>query len=570
MKCISLLVVATVAVSSFSEGELCPPWFVYDSNITIHSAPQQYSHCVCGEPLPFQIVCNAKDYSSSLLSGNCAFWDNRIGRTVVGHCPYVNYRLVGQIIHLPQDVLSLNSWLCSHLHRETHGTVCGRCTNGTGPSVNSLGSQCVSCSPVNILYYILLHYLPATVIFLFILIAQVDITSTSLMYYIFYSNAWAVYLQTPDGFSMYSLGFGGEAYKYTWRVFLIIHSVWSFDPLYFISPPLCISSGLDDIDIQYFQIVKTLYPFLLLLLAYVSIELHARDFKPVVVLWRPIYRNLTRLRRSWNPHVSLVQAFATIFFISYLKLLSLAFVPFIFTDLTDDHGEKVENSTSIYIDPKIPIWDGKHINLTVVSMGILVFIILPPIVILIAYPSRVFRKLQDYISPRGNLALKIFVSTYQSWYKDGTNGTRDYRYTSGLIFALFIVLMVIQYGVTAVPLFSNSNPMVIWQINVILFFLIAALFAVMRPHKSEIDNNVGVGLVAVLGIGSTMYIITTRYLPVNTTVFFSVAVLMCTPHFVFYGYVIYRIGSKFDLKAMLRKCCIIAQSREMERQALIN
>ncbi|CAI8033555.1 hypothetical protein GBAR_LOCUS18922, partial [Geodia barretti] len=134
-------------------------------------APQQYSHCVCGEPLLFQIECYADSYTSSLLSGNCAFWNNRTGRTVVGYCPYVfeNHLLAGRIMKLPQDVLTLNSWLCSHLNRETGTTVCGRCTNGTGPSVSSLGSQCTDCSPVNILYYILLHYLPATVIFLFIL-----------------------------------------------------------------------------------------------------------------------------------------------------------------------------------------------------------------------------------------------------------------------------------------------------------------------------------------------------------------------------------------------------------------
>ena len=159
-----------------------------------------------------------------------------------------------------------------------------------------------------------------------------------MVYYILYSNAWAVYLQTPDGFSIYSSAFAREDYKYTMRAFFLLQSIWSFDPLYFISPSLCISSHLDDIDVQYFEIVKTLYPFLLLLLAYVAIELHARDFKPVVILWRPIYRNITRFRRSWNPHLSLVQAFTTIFFISYLKLLSLVFVPFILTDFIDDHG----------------------------------------------------------------------------------------------------------------------------------------------------------------------------------------------------------------------------------------
>ena len=316
MKCSCLLISLLVSVyaASVPTEEVCPPWFLYNSNITIISAPQQYSHCVCGEPLLLQIMCNKNDYTSSLISGNCVFRDNRTGRTLVGHCPYVfpQHLLVGHAIKLPQEVHTLNSWFCSHLNRETHSTGCGGCTNGTGPSVSSLGSQCTQCSQVNILYYILLHYLPPTIIFFFILLVQVNVTSPPMVYYVLYSNAWGVYLETPDGYSMYSRVITGK-YKYAVQAFLSLHSIRSFDPLNFISPPLCISSHLDDIDAQYFVMLKPLYPFMLLLVAYVGIELHARDFKPVVMCWRPIFRNLTRLRKTWNPHVSLVQAFATIF-----------------------------------------------------------------------------------------------------------------------------------------------------------------------------------------------------------------------------------------------------------------
>ena len=75
---------------AFTVPVVCPPWFLYDGNITISSAPPQSSHCVCGKPLPLGIDCNREDYSSSLLSGNCAFWDNKTGRTVVGKCPYIH------------------------------------------------------------------------------------------------------------------------------------------------------------------------------------------------------------------------------------------------------------------------------------------------------------------------------------------------------------------------------------------------------------------------------------------------------------------------------------------------
>ena len=473
------------------------------------------------------------------------------------------------MIQLPQDVLSLNSFLCGQLNRETGSGVCGRCVNGTGPSVTSVGSQCAQCSPENVLYYVLLHYLPATIIFLFILIVQVDITSTPVVYYILYINAWIVYLQTPDGFSTY-VAFTGDSYKYTLRAVFILHSIWSFDPLYFVSPPLCISSNLEDTNIPYFEVLKTLYPFLLLLMAYVGIELHARDFKPVVVLWKPIYQNLIRLRRSWNPHISLVQAFATIFFVSYLKLLSLVSVPFILTDFIDDHGKYVQRSKVIYIDPTVPVGHSKQVYLIAVSMAILFFIILPPILLLVAYPTRMFRKLQDHLPPRLNIALKIFVSVYQGPYKDGTNGTRDYRILSGLFLAAFLVVMTLQYGLNSMAVFSNRKPLVIWQINVISFIFFTAVFAVLRPHKSELANNMGICLGALLSIGATLHIFVATYFTVDMPVIFSAVAVLSIPHFVFSSYVVYRVGSKLGFKRAIRKFCRDVQSSELEEQAILN
>ena len=50
---------------------------------------------------------------------------------------------------LPQNI---NSMICNNLTREVGQSVCGRCSNGTGPSVSSVGSQCtcVQCNALNI------------------------------------------------------------------------------------------------------------------------------------------------------------------------------------------------------------------------------------------------------------------------------------------------------------------------------------------------------------------------------------------------------------------------------------
>ena len=111
------------------------------------------------------------------LPRNCAFWNNDSGHTLVSSCPYVfpERLFLNRTLRLAQNVHSLNSYLCHHLSRDQDNIVCGRCTSDTGPAVNSVGSQCVQCHPLNVLYFILLHLLPATIIFVVLLLVQFEV-----------------------------------------------------------------------------------------------------------------------------------------------------------------------------------------------------------------------------------------------------------------------------------------------------------------------------------------------------------------------------------------------------------
>ena len=143
--------------------------------------------------------------------------------------------------------------------------------------------------------------------------------------------------------------FTKTSYKYLLRAFLSLNSILSFDPLYYVSPPLCLSAHSEDIDIPYIEMLATLYPFFLLVLAFILIELHARDFNPVVVLFRPLHQKLIRFRSSWNPRASLVQSFATIFFISFTKLLFLIFKSYRPTnDTTYLTGNEGQNNCAVF------------------------------------------------------------------------------------------------------------------------------------------------------------------------------------------------------------------------------
>ena len=436
-----LLVASSVVTAVTGQEMLCPPWFIPHNISTTHNTSQPY--CVCSHELPFLIYCDQFTGTSFLRFGYCAFWDAPSNNTIVSSsCPYVfpDHAFEDYMLKLPKNPLLLNSFMCNLLNRTVESGRCGRCTNGTGPSIGTVGIQCVECSPVNILYHILLRYLPATAVFLIVLIVQIDVTSAPMALYVLYCNALVVFFQTTFGFRI-SFAFSTTSYQYIMKCLLTLTSLWSFDPLFFLSPPLCLSHHMEDINRMYIEFLATLYPFLLLFLAFVLVELYAKDFRPVVVVWKPILHKLIRFRQKWNPNSSLIQAFATLFFLSYAKLIFLISMPFTVTYFVNEHGESSKGAP--FIDPTISFWDTKHIILMAFSISILVLVIMPPILVLISYPTKWFRKLQNSLSSRTNLAIQAFVNPFQGCFKDGTNRTCDYRALSGgfLAAVLFMVLL---------------------------------------------------------------------------------------------------------------------------------
>ena len=558
------------AVSVDTEAQ-CPPWFVLE-NSSGFSSFLHYPQCICSRYLPFMIECVQTERTSYLMLGHCAFHISDSNDTMVAPCPYVfpEHLLEGFRLRLPQNVDALNSFICINLKREVRKSMCGRCANRTGPSVTSIGSQCVKCSTVNILYYFLLQYVPATIIFLLVLLVKINVTSAPMAHYVLFCNFVAVKFRSPYGY--YKIfSFTETSYKYNiiLRAFLTLNAIWSFDPLYFVSPALCFSPQIEDINILYIDALATLYPFFLLMLTYVLIELHARDFSPIVMLWKPFHNCL---KRSWNPNASLVHAFATLFYFSYTKLLFLVYIPCASTDFMDEKGNAMSKFRFTYIDPTIPYLHHKHIYLIVFSACILVFIVIPPILILIVYSTRLCNKLRNHISTRLNLSLLTFVNTYQGCYKDGTNGTRDYRALSGGFLAL-CVLMLLVGGCGDMPVKVNErSPMMGSQMNIIFFIALSVAVAVIRPYKSEVANHSAVCLTALLAVCTVILLcFDAAAIPMRNDYIVMSVVLLSLPHFVFYGYVVYRLGKLLKHSDIIGTLCLRQQSRmQNERSALLN
>ena len=514
-------VILAIAVAS-SRAEECPPWFTLEiSNNSV------FPQCVCSDAQDSVVTCNQRERASYIKIGHCANQVVALNTTVVASVPYVFplHLIHNGFIRLPHNVSDINTFTCGNLRRETGSLLCGKCINGTGPSIYSVGSQCTECSRANILYYLLLQYAPTTIIFLAILLFRCSIVSPPMSHYILYCNLVQYGLKT--GLGQYALFATTDMVHVVIKVMLTLNYILSLDPLYLISPPLCISDKLPAIYVPMLDMIAALYPFTLVLLTYILIELHARDCKPIVAIWK--ISKCSKMFSSWNSG-SLIQVFATLFFLSFIKLIGVS-VELTFTTYVINIQNKVVARVS-YIDPTVLVFSGRHLPIILLFTTVVSLFVLPPILLLILYPTSCFRKVSIYLKPRWLLAIKIFTDTFHGSFKDGTNGTRDYRPMAGFIFLtwiLFPILIAVRISIT-----------ITWRLFM-LPLLIASIISlvVLEPYKHR-EHTVAGTLLAIATTGAIIACILDFY-------YFSVQVallgivVLTLPHCVFYGYGIYRL-----------------------------
>ena len=515
--------------------EDCPPWFEW-VNISNSSG-----YCACSSNVPNFVYCEERSQKSSISQGSCTYYDSQ---TIRGSwCPFLfpDDTIRDGTFPLPPNVSELNSVVCGNLSREVKGPLCGRCTNNTGPSGYYVGSRCVSCRPVNILYYLLLQYVPSTIIFILIIIFRPNIASAPMANYVLFCNFTAfiarafllLYFQT-DFINTLLVKF-----------VLTLSALWSFDVLIFVSPPLCMSQHMEEFFTPFLEFLAAIYPFILLWLVYMCIKLHTRNFKPVVVVWKLVRRFYVQCYRAWDPRSSMIQAFASLFYLSHAKLTYIIWEAFLWMKYVSDTEES--RKTILYIDPNVPYHSTKHAFLIAFSLAVALFVYLPPLLILVVYPTSLYRKISHWISPKWRLRIKTYVEICQSCCKDGTNGTPDYRSFSGLNVFFLGLGPQIQIVVTAV--LTNENYVTTAFITAIFICTEAFFWSLLQPYKKRVSNVLTIGLL----INGSMIFATAAHIYANRqseTFKMILIILIFVPHGTFWCYIIWRL-----IKILAQYCC---------------
>ena len=269
--------------------------------------------------------------------------------------------------------------------------------------------------------------------------------------------------------------------------------------------------------------IPALYPLLLIVLTYVSIELHDRDYKLFVWLWEPFSVCFTRIKilRNLNPKASVIHTFAAFLLLSYSKLLFVSFSLMNYTTIYNITGDQI-GPRRVYHNATLSYLSSEHIPFFVLAICILVIIVVPFTLLVLLYPMRWFQRC--ICSGRGAHALHTFADIFHGCYKNGTNGTRDYRYFAGF-YLIFRIIFIIGFN-----FYTDNRVMVTGSI---LATVVSLSFALLRPYRNNRYNILDCCLSALLSLALQLLVYMQYASSDPDIIYFSIGSL---PFLYFIGY----------------------------------
>ena len=487
---------------SVVEKQPCPTWY--------QKTKYRYNgvtRCVCGANLGGRVVCNDATQETLIIKGICMSYDYTINETVVGQCPF-NYHHPDAkdfYVTLPNDTSELNTFMCGGLNRT--GLLCSQCQQGLGPSITSYNRQCIECFDKRYgwLLYITATLIVTTILCFLVMVFQLHVTSAEMNAFVFLCQfiTCVSTLTNPYVYVHHITDLSGI--NFIIFALLTFYGIWNLDFFRYFLPSFCISNDMTTLHTLALEYVVAIYPLLLIVIVYVCIEMYDSGVRVVVCVWRPFRVCFARFKRRWNPKGSVIKTYATFLLLSYSKLLTVSYSLLDGVELYNNTGRTI-SPVVLYYDASIEYFSKKHLPFALPALCVLLVFVVFPLLLLLLYPMRSFQRCLGYCTRIRWHFLHTFADAFQGCYKNGTNGTRDYRYFAGL-YLLFRVVLLVAFISTTADYF--------WLIIILFAVIISLLFAFFRPYKNNYFNIIDSSCFALLAISSflLMYAIHISYIP---------------------------------------------------------
>ena len=531
----------------------CPTWHVFDNKT---------KECTC-QSLKSLVMCSESTSTTavSIPYGYCMTFDNVTKTTYVGKCLYTVFsRENGSLFTvLPTNPLELNQFMCSQWHRD--GRLCSTCADNYGLSVANFLMKCVECNKsegVGWLLFLILQLVPVTILFIIVITFRLSIAQPPMNAFVLHSqmSLALVFLQGARFQSPFVSDSLSGVFVTLRSIIHPLLGIWNLS--FFASiedlTRFCVSTRLDYHTFYFLTYITTIHVLLLIVVTFICIELHARNCRLIVCLWKPFFKCFVRCTRVWNSQLTVIHTFATFLLLSYTRLIILSYFILAFQHVhTLSHT--LESKTVLLYDPSVEYFDTRHLPYALPNFIILLSFAISPAVVLALYQTKPFQKCLECLRIHRCVSLRLFVELFQGCYKDGTSGSYDLRFTASLYLFLRLSLLL------SLILCGASDYVGCYPVVFFVIFLTTLLFiAVAQPYKDNRMNKVDITLLSmlVLSYGLTSSVAESRDTTVNAIVLSCVIVLVSIPQLVFYSYILYRLcctlGKLQCCQSLLRKC----------------
>ncbi|XP_064396106.1 uncharacterized protein LOC135343084 [Halichondria panicea] len=447
--------------------------------------------CACKENLQNLVSVHcSEELQLSVIRCHCVTFDNITNKLVEGKCMEncdSGYDK-SDYLPLPTDVSQLNQFMCEEKWNRT-GRLCGRCLPGHSPLAYSYDMRCVKCPEGNrnIWKYVLMAFGPLTIFYVFVLLLKINATSSYIHGFLFYSQ-----LITAPAFARvvttYSHSLTADI-RVCVVLILDIYAIWNLDFFRGLYPDICLDvSTLTILALDY---AVAIYPLLLTVISYILIELYARNFRLVVILWRPFHYFFSRFRTNWESRTTIIDAFATFFLLSFVKMSTTSVDLLTPVKVANLLNEKVNVTWMLYYDATIEYFGKEHLPYAILALSCSTLFAILPMLLLLIYQFRWFQRLLSCLKLRHQLLQEVMES-FQSCFKNGIEpGTKDLRWFA----AVFYIARYIN-----IMLYSSMLDSSYFTFAIVLIFLFMVIMALIQPYKDPNHTKIDIFSLGVLGM----------------------------------------------------------------------
>ena len=318
--------------------EPCPTWMIRDST--------PLRNCICGDDLGHTVQCYA-DRGTYTEKYYCMFYSEERNATFVGSCPYSDG---GGMASANLTEFKSTFKQCKRLNQK--GQLCGECEDNYTLPVYSYNIGCVQCTSTKYgwIKFIAAAFFPLTIFYLFVIMFRISATSSTLNGYVLVNQL----VGNPQIIrNLYAHNHINSYYHVSYstqlaiRSIIVIYAIWNLDFFRSFYEPICLHHNLTYPQTLLLDYAIAVYPILLIVITFVCVNLHD-NYVFVTKLWMPFHRCLVLFRKKWNIRSSLVNALATFFVLSYVKILNVSFELLTPSHVYDIHGKTVNVAYMYY------------------------------------------------------------------------------------------------------------------------------------------------------------------------------------------------------------------------------